>query len=151
MTLHEAIEQLLRQKGRSMKTQEIADELNKNGWYKKIDGSSITAFQIHGRTRKYPVFDRDSSLISLQGLKSSSTEGIRTNTFVKSKVSKASKSDSDESYVLDICDKVLCKESSRQHRFNFLLGDGERKVKLPVDAYYKKLNIIVEYRECKAF
>ena len=36
-----------------MTTQQIADELNKNGWYQKKDGSKIQAFQIHGRTRKY--------------------------------------------------------------------------------------------------
>lgn len=68
MTLHEAIEKLLRQKGRSMTTQQIADELNKNGWYKKKDGSTIQAFQILGRTRKYAsIFDSEGSIVSLIG------------------------------------------------------------------------------------
>lgn len=68
MTLHEAIEKLLRQKNRAMTTQEIADELNKNGWYQKKDGSEIQAFQIHGRTRNYPsIFDRDGSTVFLFG------------------------------------------------------------------------------------
>ena len=31
-----------------MTTSEIADELNQNKWNQKIDGSPITAFQIHG-------------------------------------------------------------------------------------------------------
>ena len=35
MTLHEAIEKLLRQKGRAMTTTEIASDLNKNKWYQK--------------------------------------------------------------------------------------------------------------------
>ncbi|MBK8845936.1 MAG: hypothetical protein IPO27_04900 [Bacteroidetes bacterium] len=66
MTLHEATEKLLRQTGRSMTTQQIADELNKNGWYQKKDGSTIQAFQIHGRTRNYAtIFDRDGSTVSL--------------------------------------------------------------------------------------
>jgi len=66
MTLHEAIEKLLRQTGRPMTTQQIADELNKNGWYQKKDGSTIQAFQIHGRTKNYPnIFDRDGSIVSL--------------------------------------------------------------------------------------
>lgn len=33
MTLHKAIEKLLKETGRPMTTQQIADELNKNGWY----------------------------------------------------------------------------------------------------------------------
>src|SRR5690606_14631135 len=46
----------------------IADELNKNGWYQKKDGSTIQAFQIHGRTRNYAnIFDRDGSTVSLIG------------------------------------------------------------------------------------
>ncbi|WP_216368492.1 DNA-deoxyinosine glycosylase [Limnovirga soli] len=68
MTLHEAIERLLRQTGRPMTTLQIADELNKNGWYQKKDGSAIQAFQIHGRTRNYAnIFDRDGSTVSLIG------------------------------------------------------------------------------------
>jgi hypoxanthine-DNA glycosylase len=68
MTLHEAIEKLLRQTGRPMTTQQIADELNKNGYYKKKDGSAIQAFQIHGRTRNYAnIFERDGSTVSLIG------------------------------------------------------------------------------------
>jgi len=68
MTLHEAIEKLLRQTGRPMTTQQIADELNKNNWYQKKDGSTMQAFQIHGRTRNYAnIFDRDGSTVSLIG------------------------------------------------------------------------------------
>lgn len=51
-----------------MTTQQIADELNKNGWYQKKDGSTIQAFQIHGRTRNHAnIFDRDGSTVSLIG------------------------------------------------------------------------------------
>ena len=51
-----------------MTTQQIADELNKNGWYQKKDGSPIQAFQIHGRTRNYShIFDRNGSTVSLIG------------------------------------------------------------------------------------
>jgi len=51
-----------------MTTQQIADELNKNGWYQKKDGSKIQAFQIHGRTRNYAnIFYRDGSTVSLIG------------------------------------------------------------------------------------
>lgn len=68
MTLHEATEKLLRQAGRPMTTQQIAEELNRNGWYQKKDGSKITAYQIHGRTKNYPnIFYRDGSTVSLVG------------------------------------------------------------------------------------
>ena len=49
-----------------MTTRQIADELNKNGWYKKKDNSAIQAFQIHGRTTNYAnIFERDGSTVSL--------------------------------------------------------------------------------------
>lgn len=53
--------------------------------------------------------------------------------------------DSDEFYVIGICDEVLGLTASRQHRFDFLVGDTGRK--LPVDAYYKDLDLVVEYCE----
>lgn len=66
MTLHEAIEKLLLQNGRSMTTTEIANELNNLKWYKKRDGSTISPFQIHGRTKNYPsIFIRNGSTVSL--------------------------------------------------------------------------------------
>jgi len=79
MTLHEAIEKLLELTGRSMTTQQIADELNKYGWYKKKDGSKISAFQIHGRTKNYAhLFNRDGSFVSLNEQGSSKSQTITT-------------------------------------------------------------------------
>lgn len=51
----------------------------------------------------------------------------------------------DEDYVLDVCDQILNQKSLRQHRFDFLKGDTGRK--LPVDAFYPKLKLVIEYRE----
>ena len=56
----------------------------------------------------------------------------------------------DEHYVLELCDKVLGLMSSRQHKFDFLLGDPNANgmmAKLPVDGFYQDLNLVVEYRE----
>jgi len=53
----------------------------------------------------------------------------------------------DEDYVLDLCDEVLKLKGSRQHKFDFLLGDTGRK--LPVDIYYPTLKLVVEYYECQ--
>jgi len=51
----------------------------------------------------------------------------------------------DEAYVLDLCDQLLGHAAFRQHRFDFLRGD--RGHRLPVDAYYPSLNLVIEYRE----
>lgn len=55
----------------------------------------------------------------------------------------------DEHYILDICDEVLKAQSNRQARFDFLLGDTGRK--LPVDAYYPELGLVIEYKEKQHF
>ncbi len=58
---------------------------------------------------------------------------------------------SDETYVMDLCDTALNLISERQKRFGFLLGDlhkdGVSRTRLPVDAYYKSLNLVIEYKE----
>ena len=67
MTLHEAIEKLLIEKGRSMTTSEITEDLNKNKWFTKKDGSGICEFQVHGRTHNQShLFDRQGDLVSLK-------------------------------------------------------------------------------------
>lgn len=57
---------------------------------------------------------------------------------------------SDEAYVLDLCDEVIGMAASRQHRFDWLLGDpgrsGQRR-RLPVDGYWVSHQLVVEYRE----
>lgn len=57
----------------------------------------------------------------------------------------------DEDYIIDLCDDILGIKASRQHRFNFLLGDlhsnGVTRTKLPVDAYYASKNLVIEFHE----
>lgn len=72
-----------------------------------------------------------------------------TNT-VAPKVRPMPLSSKDEYYVLDLCDKILGLTSSRQHKFDFLLGDPNTNgvaTKLPVDSFYQDLNLVIEYRE----
>lgn len=54
MTLHEAIQIVLEQFGRSMTANEIADELNSNKLYSKRDGSRIKSGQVSARVNNYP-------------------------------------------------------------------------------------------------
>lgn len=62
---------------------------------------------------------------------------------------------SDEHYIINLCDEVLGEQASRQHSFDFLRGDkrklSSRGRKLPVDAYYDSLNLVVEYYERQHF
>ena len=57
----------------------------------------------------------------------------------------SSRANSDEYYVIGLCNEVLKRKASQQHCFGFLLGDTGRK--LPVDAYYADLNLVIEYYE----
>ena len=56
-----------------------------------------------------------------------------------------SRANSDEYYVIDLCDEALGLKGIRQHRFPFLLGDSGRP--LPVDVYYRERNLVIEYYE----
>jgi len=55
----------------------------------------------------------------------------------------------DEDYIIDLCDRVLRHTAIRQYRFDFLRGDTGRR--LPVDAYYPNLKLVIEYRERQHF
>lgn len=61
-----------------------------------------------------------------------------------------SRKDSDEYYVIDLCDKALGQVGLRQYRFPFLLGDANKKgrrASLPIDVYYHDLNLVIEFQE----
>jgi hypothetical protein len=68
ITLHEEISRILAEHGLPcMTTEELAAAVNEAGNYVKKDGSDVTAFQIHGRTRNYPaLFERDGSRVRLR-------------------------------------------------------------------------------------
>lgn len=58
---------------------------------------------------------------------------------------------SDEHYVIDLCDKVLGPPAIRQATFDWLVGDFSprtgRSRRLPVDAFWPELGIVVEFQE----
>ena len=55
------------------------------------------------------------------------------------------RSGSDEYYIIDLCNEALGMKAEQQYKFPFLLGDSGRA--LPVDAYYRELNLVIEYYE----
>ncbi|MEP1032360.1 hypothetical protein [Ekhidna sp.] len=69
----------------------------------------------------------------------------------KSQKRRASVINSDEYYVINLCDELLQEQASRQHKFKFLLGDyhrdGRTRSALPVDAYYQNHNLVIEFME----
>ena len=68
IALHEEIASILSGSGREwMTTTEIADEVNRRSRYHKRDGSLVSPYQIHGRTRNYStLFERDGSRVRLR-------------------------------------------------------------------------------------
>jgi hypothetical protein len=68
VTLHDEIARILRELANPWTTtEELAHAVNAAGNYKKKDGTLVTAFQIHGRTRNYPqLFERDGSRVRLR-------------------------------------------------------------------------------------
>ncbi len=65
ITLHEEIQDILLDNNNAwMTTHEISNLVNQRGRYKKKNGSSVTDFQIHGRTRNYPdLFERNGNQV----------------------------------------------------------------------------------------
>jgi hypothetical protein len=65
-----------------------------------------------------------------------------------------SRAPSDEAYVVDLLDEIIGVPARRGHRFDWLVGDpgkSGRAVRLPVDAYWEHLKLVVEYREDQHF
>lgn len=89
-------------------------------------------------------FQRNTASISI------TPKVISTKQTIKTISKSSSRKESDEHYVLDLCDEVLGSKGLRQHRFDFLLGDPNAQgkcTKLPVDSYYPELNLVIEYKE----
>lgn len=66
-------------------------------------------------------------------------------------MSSAKRADSDEHYVLDLCDEVIGDRGERQATFGWLIGDVSptigRARRLPVDGYWPSLGLVVEFHE----
>lgn len=138
----QAIEKLITQKlmADSVKQKGIRNKIRKLGFY-------ASDFGLRGG---YTVQDfRNAIIISGERASTSISKPIINTKVIKKPVKDANiskpKKQSDEAYIIDLCDEVLKQKSFRQHRFDFLRGDTG--VKLPVDAYYPNINLVIEYYE----
>lgn len=68
MTLHKAIESVLRENGNQwMMVHELVTEVNRRGLYRKRDGTEVGANQIHARTNNYDsIFEKDGPRVRLK-------------------------------------------------------------------------------------
>ena len=68
MTLHAEIVEILRdQPSSEATTVELAGMVNERDRYHKANGSPVTPYQIHGRTKNYPqIFEREGQIVRLR-------------------------------------------------------------------------------------
>lgn len=56
---------------------------------------------------------------------------------------------SDEYYLVNLCDELLEQKASRKHTFDTIVGSlhkrGKGRTKLPLDAYYEDLKLVIEF------
>lgn len=122
----------------SSKRKGIRDKIRKIGlyWSEVAGGLSYTVTNLEGLVAKGKIIV----------VEQSPKPTIPVNSIQQTKISgRKDSKDSDESYVIGLCDEVLNEVASRQHKFEFLKGDTG--VRLPVDAYYEKLNLVIEFYE----
>ncbi|WP_052158192.1 hypothetical protein [Lacinutrix jangbogonensis] len=78
-------------------------------------------------------------------------ENKAISTISKKERSKEKRENSDEFYILDLCDELLKEKASRKHTFDSLLGDmhkkGKTRTKLPLAAFYEDANLVIEFLE----
>lgn len=126
-------------KADSVKQKTIRDKIRKLGFY-----ASDYGFRDGYTVEQFLSVARITGGLMPNPLTKEVPTSILTQTVPEIKT-KSTRSTSDESYVIDLCDEVLKLKALRQHRFDFLKGDSGTK--LPVDAYYPALNLAIEFRE----
>lgn len=108
-------------------------------WSEVAGGVPYTANNLHRLVKSGVI--RVSGAAQLAHRVSSVKSPARPATHIKS----TRRSESDEHYVIGLCNEALGMEAEQQYKFPFLLGDSGRA--LPVDAYYRQQNLVIEYYE----
>ena len=126
MTLHEEIAQILKEKGEPLITSQISVLVNQRKNYHKRDGSEVSPFQIHGRTKNYPnIFIRNKTLVGLKGR----DEAVIPKDEVKDLSNESNASKQGISKPEINLEKVVNKESNAPvHKIEFLIESGFLKL-----------------------
>ena len=132
------IEQLIKQKlaAGSSEQKSIRNKIRRLGFYASDFGIG-GGYTVNDFRRVASIQRNSSTSIEIKPAKPIEKKKSAANALKRAK--------SDEAYILDLCDEILKEKGLRQHRFDFLRGDTGSK--LPVDAYYPGLNLVIEYRE----
>lgn len=152
MTLHEAILFVLQKYG-PLGCTDIADKIRRHNLYRQKEGGYAPSGQITARIKNYPhLFSRQGSLVLVKGIGGAPIQPLKGTGAapIPPSANGTPRKKRDEDYIIDLCDEILRCKASRQHRFDFLLGDPNaqgKRTRLPVDAYYEPLNLVIEYRE----
>ena len=68
----------------------------------------------------------------------------------KKQQAKLNRENSDEHYLVGLCNELIGEQASQQHKFGFLLGDyhkdGKKRTALPIDAFYREANLAIEFK-----
>lgn len=144
----EQIKQLLRERKKATPAAQkgIRAKIRKLGFYISDFGDGFSDVDFENEVKAGNIIVSNNT----QGITSGSTYNSLEDFAQKSQSRGAKRADSDECYVIDLCDEVLGLTSFRQHKFDFLVGDKNERgqaAKLPVDGFYQKLNLVIEYRE----
>lgn len=121
-----------------------SDTNTQKGIRKKIRDVGFYAKDDFGITGGYTVEDFLSVVTIEEGLPNNKTfdkPALKTDETPRV----TNRANSDEAYILNICDKILNLKGLCQHRFDFLRGDSGTK--LPVDIFYPTLELVIEYYE----
>lgn len=131
-----------------MRAEDLARELGVSG--KRLRAWLRGAYPRPATERGSPWFLTTEQIAGARAWASASEGPRRTPPTSKRRADRRSRADSDEAYVVDLCDEILNEKAQRQHTFEWLVGDpGEhgRARRLPVDAFYPDHGLVVEYRE----
>jgi len=107
----------------------------------------------HAHYEKWEVpfgSDEHHEMIAVLASLTQSQKPTRTSHLGRQPNQSAPRGDSDEAWIIGICDEVLGEQSLRQHRFAFLTGDpgpAGRRSRLPVDAFYPECRLVIEFHE----
>lgn len=100
------------------------------------------------------ILSPDQERLARERFRGSSRRAVAPRLASPPSIGRGSRAGTDEAYVIDLCDEVLEEKALRQHRFAWLLGDpgaSGNAAQLPVDAYYPRNKVVLEYRERQHF
>lgn len=118
-----------------------------------VSGKTLRSWLRRNRAHRHGdpwVFSRAEADAVRHEYRMRETRRERSISTIQCTVAPSHRSGSDEAYVVGLCEVLLDESASRQHRFEWLVGDRGKDGRcrpLPVDAFFPSHGIVVEYHE----